>query len=288
MAGYDGLDPRMTPESPLMDQVKDYPRILADFRKGLLVKGQGCRRMRIGLLEESFALPGISPEVRNTVYDAATAFFKLADAEIVEVSVPLHIDGPSIWTASTRPSMSEWLCQGKASGYLSHLPPHIRPKWPPTQETYELLNSSNPAVINIMLSGKFVHDKYGPAVEAKAHRKVLELRAAYDHALGNVDVLITPCAPTIAMPHPHSESPHGGNATVLDRLKVAVGLTNNTCPFNVTGHPAISVPCGRLPAPGHEEVQLPVGMQVIGKRWKDETVILAAALFEEGRRLGGK
>ncbi|KAM5380104.1 hypothetical protein ACJZ2D_003751 [Fusarium nematophilum] len=198
MAGYDGLDPRMTPESPLMDQVKDYPRILADFRKGLLVKGQGCRRMRIGLLEESFALPGISPEVRNTVYDAATAFFKLADAEIVEVSVPLHIDGPSIWTASTRPSMSEWLCQGKASGYLSHLPPHIRPKWPPTQETYELLNSSNPAVINIMLSGKFVHDKYGPAVEAKAHRKV------------------------------------------------------------------------------------------IGKRWKDETVILAAALFEEGRRLGGK
>ncbi|KAH6886858.1 amidase signature domain-containing protein [Thelonectria olida] len=284
-AGYDGLDSRMTPESPLIHQVKNYPRILADFREGLLNHDHPGRRMRIGMLKESFTLPGVSAEVRDTVQKATTTFFKLAGAEVVTLSIPLHLDGPSIWTASTRPSMSEWLCQGKPSGYLSYLPPHLRPKWPPTQETYELLNSSNPAVINIMLSGKLVHEESGTGVEAKAHRKVLELRAAYDRAFEGVDILVTPCAPTIAMPHPPSKNDRGEKCGVLDRLKVAVGLTNNTCPFNVTGHPAMSVPCGFLPAAGHEEVKLPVGMQIIGKRWDDESVILAAALFEEGRRL---
>jgi amidase len=47
----------------------------------------------------------------------------------------------------------------------------------------------------------------------------------------------------------------------------------------------MSVPCGSLPAADFEDVRLPVGMQIVGKRWDDESVILAAALFEEGRRL---
>ncbi|KAK7418771.1 hypothetical protein QQX98_003789 [Neonectria punicea] len=287
MAGWDGLDSRMTPESPLLDQVKDYPQILADFRKQLATKQEPSQRLRVGLLKESFAVAGVSPEVRKLVYQSATSFFEAAGAEVVQVSIPMHLDGPSIWTASTRLSMSEWLCQGKPSGYLSYLAPHIQPTWPPTQEIYELLKSSNPAVVNIILSEKFANEKFGPVVEAKAHRKVLELRAAYDSAFEAIDVLITPCAPTIAMPHPKSNDERGNKATVLERLSVAVGVTNNTCPFNVTGHPAMSVPCGHLPVSGHE-VKLPVGMQIVGKRWDDSSVILAAALFEEGRRLAAE
>ncbi|KAK7425553.1 hypothetical protein QQZ08_007994 [Neonectria magnoliae] len=242
MAGYDGLDSRMTPESPLLDQVKDYPRILADFRTQLSTK-QEPSRLRVGLLKESFAVSGISPEVRELVYQSATSFFEAAGAEVVQLSIPMHLDGPSIWTASTRPSMSGWLCQGKPSGYLSYLAPHIQPTWPPTQEVYELLRSSNPAVVNIILSEKFANEKFGPAVEAKAHRKVLELRVAYDSAFEAVDVLITPCAPTIAMPHPKSNDEQGNKTSVLEKLSVAVGLTNNTYPFNVTSHPTMSVPC---------------------------------------------
>lgn len=284
MAGYDGLDSRMTPESPLRDRVKDYPQILADFRRQMSAEDGNIGRIKVGLLKESFDVAGVCASVRNTVYQAATTHFRAAGAEVIEISIPMHLDGPSIWTVSTRPSMSEWLCQGKPSGYLSCLPPHLRPKWPPTQKTFELLNSSNPAIVNILLSGKCASEISGPAVEAKAHRKVLELRAAYDRAFEDVDILITPCAPTVAMPHPPSTNSKGERSTVLERLKVAVGLTNNTCPFNVTGHPAMSVPCGVLPAPGNEQVRLPVGMQIIGKRWDDEAVILAAALFEEGRR----
>lgn len=278
MAGYDGLDSRMTPESPLVGQVKDYPAMLKDFRQSISTAPP--KPLRVGLLTEAFDLPGVSPEVRKMIRDSATSHFSAAGASVIEVSIPMHLEGPSIWTTSTRSSMYEWLCEGRPSGYLSYLAPHIEPQWPPTQKTYELLTRSNPAVVNIILSGKLAHEKLGPAAEGKAHRRVFELRAAYDKALEEVDVLVTPCAPRVAMPHPDLSE----GSTILEKLKVAVGLTNNTCPFNVTGHPAMNVPCGELPVPGVDSVKLPVGMQVIAKRWNDEGVIMAAALFEEGRQ----
>lgn len=279
MAGYDGLDARMTPESPLIGHVKDYPAILSSFRH-LIGDRNTIKPMRIGILKEAFEIAGLSPDVRDVVRDSAFSCFSAAGVEVVEVSVPMHLEGPSIWTASTRHSMSEWLCEGRPTGYLSYLAPHLKPVWPLTQKTYELLASTNPAVINIIFSGKLAHEKLSPAEEAKAHRRIFELRAAYDKALAEVDVLITPCAPTIAKPHPDSSE-----KGIMERLKAAVGVTNNTCPFNVTGHPAMNVPCGKLPAAGVEGVKLPVGMQIIGKRWDDEGVLMAAALFEEGQRL---
>ena len=286
MAGYDGLDSRMTPESPLANQIKDYPKQLADFRDCLLERSERTAKiMKIGLLEESFKVSGLSSEVRDTVRETARSFFKAAGAEVVDVSIPMHSEGPIIWTVATRPSMSDTACQGKTSGYLSYLPPHVQTQWPPSQHMYDIMSSTNPAVINIMLSNNFAHETFGPALEAKAHRKVYELRAAYDRALDDVDVLITPCAPTVAMPHPPMKDKDGNRSTVMEKLQVAVGLTSNTCPFNVTGHPAINAPCGFSTVPEHPEVSLPIGMQIVGKRWEDETVLMAAALFEEGRRL---
>ncbi|KAH8883445.1 putative amidase [Thozetella sp. PMI_491] len=287
IAGYDGLDPRMTPESPLPGQVKDYPKLLADFRAEIRSQGSSGSAMaiRVGLVKESFAVPGLSPEVRDMVWHVAMKNFGAVGVDVTEISIPMHLEGPLIWTASTRPSMSEWLCQGKPSGHLSHLAPHVRTQWPPDQEMYEVLTSINPAAINIMLSGQLANRRSWQHLEAKAHRKALELRAAYDQALESVDVLLTPCAPSISMPHPPMRDELGGMSSVMEKLGIAVGVTSNTCPFNVTGHPAMNTPCGFLSAPDHPDVMLPVGMQLIGRRWEDETVMLAAALFEEGTRL---
>jgi amidase len=47
----------------------------------------------------------------------------------------------------------------------------------------------------------------------------------------------------------------------------------NTAPFDVTGHPAISVPCGTSDG-------LPVGLMMVGERFDDETVLRAAHAFE--------
>src|SRR5205823_1883780 len=96
----------------------------------------------------------------------------------------------------------------------------------------------------------------------------------------------TPCAPTVAMPHPKMQADASGPASsVMEKLSVAVGVTTNTAPCNVTGHPALNVPCGFGRAANRPEVKLPIGMQLIGRRWEDATVLKAAAVFEEGRKL---
>jgi len=50
-----------------------------------------------------------------------------------------------------------------------------------------------------------------------------------------------------------------------------------TYPFNLTGQPAASVPCGWTAD------RLPIGMQIVGRRFADITVLQAAAAFEEAR-----
>lgn len=48
-----------------------------------------------------------------------------------------------------------------------------------------------------------------------------------------------------------------------------------TYPFNLTGQPAVSVPCGRT------KTNLPVGLQIVGRRWADATVLRAARAWEQ-------
>ncbi|CAG8344615.1 unnamed protein product [Penicillium nalgiovense] len=285
MAGYDGYDPRMTPQTPLVHQVKPYSTLLLQARQELRSTLRPGHKLRVGLLKESFHMPGVAADVRDIVYQAATQYFEAVGTSVVEVSIPMHQQGPAIWTAATRPSMSSYLCQGNPSGDLAFISPHTQIKWPPSQETYDTLTDSNPAVVNIMLSEKFARKFCKGGLEAKAHRLVFALRADYDAALQHVDILVTPCAPTVAMPHPDPSGSDGRRASILDKLGAAVGLTSNTCPFNVTGHPGMNVPCGFSKTEGHPDVLLPVGMQIVARRWADEQLIEAAALFERGREV---
>lgn len=285
MAGYDGFDPRMTPESPLRDAVKPYSQILAAQRQHNSNHSEPGRQLKVGILKESLSMPGVVEDVRDTITRNATQYFGIVGCSVVEVSVPMHTEGPAIWTATTRPSMSSSLCQGKTLGNLAYQPAHTELKWPPSQHTYDDLTALNPGVTNIMLSELLCSDHMKPSLQAKATRKVFELREAYDRALDEVDVLVAPCTPTTAMPHPASSSEGGAEPRILRRLESAIGMTSNTCPFNVTGHPALSIPCGSLPAKTAPETLLPIGMQIIGRRWADDEVIGAAALFEKGGEL---
>ncbi|KAK3061858.1 hypothetical protein LTR53_019620, partial [Teratosphaeriaceae sp. CCFEE 6253] len=89
--------------------------------------------------------------------------------------------------------------------------------------------------------------RYGPSLARKAHMHVWELRAAYDEALEGVDVLITPLNNTVGPKHPAStvkteSNPKGESERLMDLFEPAIGNTLNTCSFNVTGHPAMSIP----------------------------------------------
>ncbi|MEE8372765.1 MAG: amidase family protein, partial [Dehalococcoidia bacterium] len=55
-----------------------------------------------------------------------------------------------------------------------------------------------------------------------------------------------------------------------------------TCPFNLTGQPAASVPAGWT------DDGLPVGLQIVGRRYDEVTVLRAAAAFEEACPWAGR
>lgn len=277
VAGYDGLDPRMNAEAPLRDQVKSYHKELKDFTDSNM-KGRG---LRVGIISESLTLPGTEPEVAAVVKEAATRHFTEAGATVSEVSVPMHLLGPLIWMAAVRNHMAKLSVGGRVPDILHHNMPHFTPRWPPDQEMYEELTNGNPAVLTVIFGETFLSERFGMEVQAKAHRHVFELRAAYDRVLQDYDILITPTAHTVAPPHPDMRAEKDGGSSVMDKLKLAIGSTSNTNPFNASGHPALSVPCGWATAADGKS-KLPVGMQIIGKRWDEMGVLKAAKAFEQG------
>lgn len=108
IAGYNGLDPRMTPESPLREHVKDYASELSSFvGRGLRSNEKLGTGMRIGLFTESFVVPGMSEAVKSTVHDAATKFFVASGVTIREIFLSLHLLGLAIWSAAIRGSIAE-------------------------------------------------------------------------------------------------------------------------------------------------------------------------------------
>jgi len=50
-----------------------------------------------------------------------------------------------------------------------------------------------------------------------------------------------------------------------------------THPFNMTGHPAASIPCG------FTENNLPVGLQIVSRRFSEKTLLGISAAFEKAR-----
>ena len=288
LAGYDGLDPRMTPESPLRENTRQYHAELAEFVQ--FTTDQPGKGLRVGIISESLTSPGTSEEVANVVKDAAIKHFEASGAQVELVNVPMHLLAPAIWTAATRPHMGSLTAATRVPDLLSHTLPHFTPRWPLDQEMFDLLTRTNPAVINVIFGETFMSEKFSSATQAKAHRHVFQLRQAYNQALEKFDVLITPTCPTVAPPHPDLRPENEGGSGVMDKMMIAVGSTNNTCPFNASGHPALSVPCGWARAVGEKgigktkgkEGWLPVGMQIIGKRFDDSSVLKAAKIFELG------
>ena len=59
----------------------------------------------------------------------------------------------------------------------------------------------------------------------------------------------------------------------MDIIMRAFEMLPNTAPFDVTGHPAITLPCGMSDG-------LPVGLMLIGKHWHESTIYKAADAYE--------
>jgi aspartyl-tRNA(Asn)/glutamyl-tRNA(Gln) amidotransferase subunit A len=116
--------------------------------------------------------------------------------------------------------------------------------------------------------------KLGALLPAAAYLKAQRLRQVIrrelDHAFGAIDVLVTPTLP-IAAPRIDDCTVRPGAPLPPELLQ----LPRLTRPFNLTGHPAISVPCGFTPK------GLPVGLQIIGRAFDEATVLRVAQAYEQ-------
>ncbi|KAI1371763.1 amidase signature enzyme [Hypoxylon crocopeplum] len=287
LAGYDGFDPRMTPETPLRAAVPQYHALLdetiaARTAAGMWTPQQAAQGLRIGVLKEAFQTAGLDEGVETAIRRAASRFEEMG-ASVAEVSIPLHLVAPHIFTAATRAYMADALLFRQGSSTASSLsfpfPGTSAPA--PNQTWYDTMTASNPLVVGMLLSSELLRDRtrYPESVRDKAVRHVHELRAAYDEALQKFDVLVLPATPTVGPRH----APAG--LGVEEKAGFLLSNTLNTMPFNITGHPGLVMPVGWGVVGNAEESggeSLPVGMQIVGKRWDEKMLFLAAAAWEVG------
>ncbi len=102
-----------------------------------------------------------------------------------------------------------------------------------------------------------------------------EVYDAIQGVLNNHDLIVTPtlaCLPVENRSDGNTVGPSEINGEAVDSL---IGWCL-TYPVNYTGHPAASIPAGLVEG-------LPVGLQIVGRRWADSDVLAASAAFERAR-----
>lgn len=250
LAGADGLDPRQY--SP---QVARYTEALHKSIAGL----------RIGVLTEGLALPNLEPGVRESVLAAAARLGALG-AVVEDVSIPEHPLGAALWVPIGLEGLQWQMMLGNGMGMnwkglydVALMETHAA--W--RQRADDLSATMKLS----MLLGQFGIDHYRGRYYAKAQNIARRLKQAYDQALTRHDLLLMPTLPITAQPLP------GPDASITDMVSHAFEMLGNTAQFDITGHPALSVPCGTQDG-------LPIGMMLVGSYWQESTLYQAASAFE--------
>ena len=250
IAGADGLDPRQYDP-----QVDDY----------VAAVGQGADGLRIGVVTEGFGHASSEPDVDAKVR-AASEIFRGLGASVEEVSIPTHLDGPAIWTPIAVEGLTNQMMLGNGMGT----------GWKGMYTTSLLdfhagwrrgADDLSDTLKICMLIGQYYLKHSGGHYYAKAQNLARKLQADYDAAFEGCDLLLMPTLPMKATPLPPDDAP-------LDLYcQRAFEMLPNTSPFDVTGHPAMSIPCGMSGG-------LPIGMMLVAGKWREATIYRAAAAFE--------
>jgi amidase len=254
VAGKDRLDPRQSGIT-----LRSYSVSLDEDLRGV----------RIGLVKEGF--DGAESDVAAAATAAAGRMSRLG-AEIVEVSVPMHRQaGPIAWGLFAEAVAA--ILQANGIGY------HWRGVYDPDmanafgQCLRSRANELPPqGKIEVML-GTYLRTRYHGRFYAKAQNLRAALRAAYDTALREIDVLAMPTTPMKAQHY----LPEAG---IVDRVLNGWSMLGNTAGFNMTGHPSLSVPCG-------VSAGLPVGLMLTGRHFKDGRILSIAHALQQNESVSG-
>jgi len=255
IAGHDGLDPRTQ-----LARTDDY----------LGAVGKSAAGLRIGLLKQGFGHPESDSEV-DRIVRAAVHSLAGAGAAVSEISIPMHYEGPHIWSGIILEGAAEMMLKGYGVGnnIAAYYPLSLQEAF--ARGMASRLNDASETVKLVLLLGEYLHRHYHNRYHSKAQNLRVLLRDAYDSVLKDVDMLAMPTIPFTATLIPEADCPR---EIYVDR---ALNMQANTCPFDVSGHPAFTIPCGTKEG-------LPVGLMLVGRHFEEARLIQAASAFEARSR----
>lgn len=234
------------------------PREYSSLAAGMNADIKG---MKIGLPKEYFG-EGISEEVSKAVLAAAETYKQLG-AEVVEISLPLSRYAlPTYYILSSAEASSNLArFDGVKYGYRAK-------DFDGLVDLYVKSRSEGfgPEVQRRIMLGTYVLSSgYYDAYYKKARAAQRAIRADYAKAFEQVDVILTPVAPTTA---------YKVGEKTADPLQMYMGDIC-TVSVNIAGLPALVQPCG------FDSDKLPIGMQLIGPRFGEQKLINAGLAYEK-------
>ena len=236
---------------------------IADTLGNFDVKG-----LKIGVAKEYFE--GINPELKDAI-DSAIKFYQDNGAEIIDISLPVLKQALPVYyiIACAEASSNLGRYDGIRYGY--------RPE--SFNDVEEMILKTRTEGFGdevkrrIMLGTYVLSSGYYDAYYKKAKKKKLEelkTFADFDEIFNSCDVLIAPTAPNTAFPLNFK------GASPVDMYLSDIA----TVPINITGVPAISVPIK------NDSNGLPIGMQIIGKKFSEKTIMNTAYFYEKNAEIG--
>ncbi len=218
------------------------------------------RGKKIGVAREYFE--GIRPDVEQALR-AAIAKFEQLGAEIVEISLPqLRYALPVYYIlACAEASSNLGRYDGIRYGYRTA---HYADRNDMVCKTRS--EGFGEEVKRRILLGTYVLSSgYYDAYYKKAQNLRGTIVSAFDNAFAQCDVILAPTVPMTAFPN---------GFTSVDPVET-YQTDICTVPINISGLPAVSIPCGQ------DAAGLPIGMQLIGNRFAEPTILNAAWQFEQ-------
>jgi aspartyl-tRNA(Asn)/glutamyl-tRNA(Gln) amidotransferase subunit A len=213
--------------------------VVPDYTKALTGDVRG---LRIGMPREYFEAP-VDPQVAQAVRDAVGVLESMG-AEVTEVSFPMF--------EYSQPISSAILMAEASACHRDLLRRHGDKLYPPVRLRLE--------------GGLFI--SAADYLRAQQGRTLLDREAR--GLLEQVDLLAGPTEPVTAPELGAAQVPVGEHT-----LGTVAALTQFTRPYNITGFPAISIPCG------FSDSGLPIGLQLAGRPFDEVTVLRAAHAYEQ-------
>lgn len=204
----------------------------------------GIARLRLGV-PASYFFGVIEPEVESAVRAAMRVFAALG-AELVEVAMPAALDGLfEVYRAIQRPEAST---------------AHVDAGWYPARA--ERYTDETRAALERGLA-------YSAGDYIRAQRARQAFTAEMEALFERVDVLLTPTLPIVA-----PRVAEIGHPLLVAGQPVDGALLRLTFPFDISGQPALTVPCG------FSQAGMPIGLQIAGRRFDEATVLRLGHAFQ--------